>query len=70
MSVGCFLRRTNMQLGSYSRRIPVGKFSVLVENKLRLSQSLGDQIYEMKCLFVAVGPNARYIVLPHWDNMS
>ena len=24
----------------------------------------------MRCLFVAVGPNARFIVLPHWDNMS
>ena len=31
---------------------------------------LGDRIYEMRCLFVAVGPNARFIVLPHWDNMS
>ena len=30
----------------------------------------GDPIYEMRCLFVAVGPNARFIVLPHWDNMS
>ena len=30
----------------------------------------GDRIYEMKCLFVAVGPNARFIVQPHWDNMS
>ena len=30
----------------------------------------GDHIYEMRCLFVAVGPNARFIVLPHWDNMS
>ena len=28
-------------------------------------QSLGDQIYEMKCLFVAVGRNALFIVLPH-----
>ena len=26
--------------------------------------------YEMRCLFVAVGPNAGFIVLPHWDNMS
>ena len=24
----------------------------------------GDRIYEMRCLFVAVGPNARFIVLP------
>ena len=31
---------------------------------------LGDQIYEMRCLFVAVGLNAHFIVLPHWDNMS
>ena len=30
----------------------------------------GDRIYEMRCLFVAVGPNARFIVLPYWDNMS
>ena len=30
----------------------------------------GDRIYEMRCLFVAVGPNAHFIVLPHWDNMS
>ena len=29
-----------------------------------------DRIYEMRCLFVAVGLNARFIVLPHWDNMS
>ena len=29
-----------------------------------------DRIYEMRCLFVAVRPNARFIVLPHWDNMS
>ena len=27
----------------------------------------GDQIYEMRRLFVAVGLNARFIVLPHWD---
>ena len=31
---------------------------------------LGDSIYEMRCLFVAVGLNARFRVLPHWDNMS
>ena len=30
----------------------------------------GDHIYEMRCLFVAVGLNALSIVLPHWDNMS
>ena len=30
----------------------------------------GDRIYEMRCLFVAVGLNARFIVLLHWDNMS
>ena len=31
---------------------------------------LGDRIYVMRCLFVAVGLNACFIVLPHWDNMS
>ena len=30
----------------------------------------GDRIYEMTFLFVAVGLNASFIVLPHWDNMS
>ena len=30
----------------------------------------GDHIYEMRCLFVAVGLNALFKVLPHWDNMS
>ena len=30
----------------------------------------GDRIYEKRYLFVAVGPNARFIVLPHWDNIS
>ena len=31
---------------------------------------LGDPIYEMRCLFVVVGPNVCFKVLPHWDNMS
>ena len=31
---------------------------------------LGERIYEMRCLFVAVGLNALFIVLPYWDNMS
>ena len=45
---------------------------VLVENKFGLFSVLGDRIriYEMRCPFVAVGLNARFIVLPHWDNMS
>ena len=30
----------------------------------------GDGIYEMRCPFVAEGPNTRFIVLPHWNNMS
>ena len=52
------------QLGSFSWRKQVWTYSVLVENKF------GDRIYEMRCPFVAVGLNARFIVLPHWDNMS
>ena len=31
---------------------------------------LGDRIYEMRCLYVAVGLNALFLVLPRWDNMS
>ena len=30
----------------------------------------GDRIYDIRCLFEAVGPNAPFIVLPHWDNRS
>ena len=40
----------------------VWTYSILVGNKFGLFQSLGDRIYEMKCLFVAVG---LFIVLPH-----
>ena len=39
-------------------------------SQIVLSRRGGDHIYEMRCLFVAVGLNARFIVLPHWDNMS
>ena len=35
----------------------------------RFSYRSGDRIYEIRCLFVAVGLNAPFIVLPHWDNM-
>ena len=31
---------------------------------------LGDRIYEMNCIFKAVGLNALLIVLPYWDNVS
>ena len=58
MSVGGF--RPYRQVGSYSRRKQVLTYSVLVEFGLFLV--LGDQIYEMRCLFVAVGLNARFIV--------
>ena len=44
-------------------------FSLSQEQVLTFSV-LGDRFYEMRCLFVAVGLNARFIVLPHWDNMS
>ena len=30
----------------------------------------GNRIYEMRCLFVAVGRNALFIVLPYWNNLS
>ena len=38
-------------------------------SKVVLCRWGGDRIYEMRCLFVAVGPNTRFIVLPHWDNI-
>ena len=44
-------------------------FSLLRERVWTFSV-FGDEIYVMKCLYVAVGPNARFIVLPHVDNMS
>ena len=53
-----FTAKTNLDVFSL-RQEEVWTFSVF-----------GDQIYEMRCLFVAVGLNARFIVLPHWDNMS
>ena len=31
---------------------------------------LGDRIYELRCLLVAVGLNTHFLMLPHWDNMS
>ena len=68
MSVGGFT--PCRQLGSYSRRKQFWTYSVLIESKYGLFQVLGDRIYEMSCPFVAVGLNARFIVLPHWDNMS
>ena len=53
-----FTAKTSLDVFSL-RRAQTWTFSVL-----------GERIYEMRCLFVAVGPNARFIVLPHWDNMS
>ena len=53
-----FTAKTSFDVFSLSRE-QVWTFSVL-----------GDRIYEKRCLFVAVGFNARFIVLPHWDNMS
>ena len=53
-----FTAKTSLDIFSL-RREHVWTFSVL-----------GDQIYEMRCLFVAVGLNALFIVLPNWDNMS
>ena len=53
-----FTVKTSLDFFSLSRE-QVWTFSVL-----------GDQIYKMRCPFVAVGLNVRFKVLPHWDNMS
>ena len=58
------------QLGSYSRRKQVFTYSVLVENRFGPFQSWVIESMKMRCPFVAVGLYARFIVLPHWDNMS
>ena len=53
-----FMAKTSLDVSSL-RHEQVWTYSVL-----------GDRIYEMRCLFVAVGLNALFIVLPHWDNIS
>ena len=53
-----FTAKTTLDIFSL-RREHVGTFSVL-----------GDRMYEMRCVFVAVGLNTLFIVLPHWDKMS
>ena len=50
-----FTVKTSLDIFSL-RREQVWTFSVLA-----------DRIYEMRCLFVAVGLTALFIVLPHWD---
>ena len=68
VNVGCLT--PYRQLGSFSlRKTCLDVFSLSREQVWTFSV-LGDQIYEIRCLFVAVGLNARFIVLPHWDNMS
>ena len=42
----------------------------LSQEQVRTFSVLGERICEMRCPFVAVGLNARFIVLPHWDDMS
>ena len=53
------------QLGSYSRRKTSFDVFSLSQEQVWTFSVLGDRIYEMRCLFVAVGLNARFIVLPH-----
>ena len=47
----------------------IGRIQSFSRKQVWTFSVLGDQIYEMRCLFIAVGPNARFIVLPHWENM-
>ena len=68
MSVGGF--KPHRKLGvNFMAKTSLDIFSLKQEQVWTFS-ILGDWIYEMRCIFVAVGPNARFIVLPHWDNMS
>ena len=53
----------------FTAKTSLDVFSLSSEQVWTFSVS-GDRIYEMRCPFVAVGLNARFIVLPHKDNMS
>ena len=53
----------------FTAKTSLDVFSLIREQVWTFSV-LGDRIYEVRCLFVAVGPNALFIVLPHWENMS
>ena len=54
----------------FTAKISLEVFS-LREEQVWTFSVLGDRIYDMRCLFVAVpGLNVLFIVLPHWDNMS
>ena len=65
MSVGCLYAVPTARV-IFTAKTRMDVFSLRQELVLTFSV-LGDRIYEMRCLFVAVGLN---IVLPHWDNMS
>ena len=52
----------------FTAKTTLDVFSLRRENVWTFSV-LGDRIYEMKCLFVAVGLNVLFIVMPHWDNI-
>ena len=68
MSVGRFYTVQTARV-IFTAKTCLGVFSLSREQVSTFSV-LGDRIYEMRCIFVAVGLNARFIVLPHWDNMS
>ena len=68
MSGGCFYAVPTASV-IFTVKTSLDVFSLSQEQVWTFSV-LGDRIYEMRCLFVAVGLNARFIVLPHWDNWN
>ena len=66
MSVGCAILTARV---IFTAKNSLDVFSPRQEQVWTFSV-LGDQVYEMRCLFVAVGLNACFIVMPLWDNMS
>ena len=58
-----FLRRTDSYRVNFMAKTSLNVFSLIQEQVWSFSV-LGYRIYEMRCLFVVVGPNALFIVLP------
>ena len=67
MSVGRFYAVPTARV-IFTTKTNLDEFSLSPEQVLTFSV-LGDRIYKMRCLFAAVGLNAHFIVLLHWDNI-
>ena len=69
MIIGCFRPYLGSVRVSFTAKTSLGVLSLSGEQFWTFSV-LGERIYEMRSLFVAVGLNALFILLPHLNNMS